>query len=402
MIARTQRGSFLDFGGWAVFLAVLYNTILSVVNAHVMPISNSRVAASEAVIVTACLVYIAFRIRVLPNIFPPLIFLLGAFIGFLIVSLANDTLFIKGIRDVLLIVTFFLMGGLINEKSLIWVFRILSWLVLVFMLVENYATELYVHIFEPALYYANTRGVAEAEYNELGIFAASLGYSGRFSFNISNHRLSSIFLEQVSLGNFSVILAIFLATFWERLKKFDRWFFFLLIPLMIMANDSRAGSILCLVTLLGFFIFPRIPRYVNVIYMPLLIMICYFFFYDPEIIFDKFTDDLTGRIGRTAYFLHEMDLSYFIGGGLDLINKTGDTGYSYIIYTFTIIGLIALWLFSSLTVPQETAGQKRYVHSANMFLFVSLLISGSVLSIKAAALLWVIAGFLYYQKYKEA
>ena len=382
----------------AVLLAVLYNAILSVVNAHVFMVNNSIVVASEVLIVTACLGYIAMRIRALPNLFPPLIFFLAIFLGFIAVSIVNETLFVKGVRDVLLIITFFLMGGLISEKSLITAFKILGWLVLIFMVLENYATEIYAALFKPAFYYANTRGLEEYEFNELGLFNASLGYDNRFSYGfLSSHRLSSIFLEQVSMANFSMILCIFLSAFWTRLKKFDRCFFLTLIPLIILTNSSRTGSALSLIALIGFFVFPRLPRFLNIIYMPLIVMICYFFFYDPDILYDNFNDNLEGRIGRTSYFLHEMDLSYFTGGGLESINKTGDTGYAYLIYAFTVFGLIALWLFSALVVPQNTPEQKRYVHTANLFIFVNLLIGAAILSIKVAAPLWIMAGFMYYK-----
>ncbi len=396
------RQPFLDFGGMAVLLAVLYNAILSIINAHFFTLNASIVVASEILIVVPCLAYIALRIRELPNLFPPLLFFLVAFLGFIIVSIANETLYVKAVRDVLLIVTFFLMGGLITEKSLITAFKILGWLVLIFMVVENYATEIYAALFKPAFYYANTRGLEEYDYNKLGIFNAALGYETRFSYNVSHHRLSSIFLEQVSLGNFAILLSIFLVTFWERLKKFDRTFFCILILLTILTTDSRAGTGICVIVLLGFFLFPHLPRYTNLLYVPIILTLSYLFFYDPYTIDYKFSDDLPGRIGNTLFFLNGMDMSYLTGGSLEQINTTWDSGYAYTIYALTIFGFLALYLFATLVIRQEKPDEKRFVHSANLFLFITLMVSGAVFSIKVAALLWTMAGFVYYKRFAKA
>jgi hypothetical protein len=70
-----------------------------------------------------------------------------------------------------------------------------------------------------------------------------------------------------------------------------------------------------------------------------------------------------------------------------------DSGYAYLIYAGSVFGLIALWLFVSLVVPDLSARQRRVGLFLTLFVFLSLLISGnSTFSIKAAALLWLIVG----------
>lgn len=329
-------------------------------------------------------------------------FMLAMLLCFIIVSVANETLYVKSVRDMLLIAVFFTMGGFITEKSLILSFRILSIVVLAVMVIENFATDLYAAIFKPSVYYLNTRGIEEFEIDDSGLFRASLGYAERFSFGLTPHRLSSVFLEQVSLGNFAMILSIFLLSFWKKLKNLDRTLLFTTVLLIVLATSSRAASIICLAFLIGYFVYPRLPRMTVFLYMPLILLVGAILFYDPKLTTATMSDDLPGRVGNTMYFLSQMDISFLTGGGLADIASTGDSGYGYLIFTTGLLGLLCLWLFTCLSIPQKLADAKQASHAINIYVFVNLLFGASIFSIKTNPLVWIIAGYFYYRQFKKS
>jgi hypothetical protein len=104
-------------------------------------------------------------------------------------------------------------------------------------------------------------------------------------------------------------------------------------------------------------------------------------------------DDLPGRLEKTIKALGSLDMSAI--GGLDALKAPSfaDSGYAYVIYASTILGLLVLWLFVSLVASQNAPRTMRCSLLLNVYVFSSLTISGnSVFSIKTAALLWLLVG----------
>lgn len=394
--------SYFGFGGLLLLAAVFYNTGLAFMNAHGIPVGTLHVALAEAVIVAIALVYIVFKIRTFPSLMPPFLFLIFMICMFLYVSLMNEHFFPKSPRDMVLIAVFFMVGGTISEENVIRTFRFMTAVVFVFLFVENYLTDLYVSLFEPAKYYASTRGIEELDSDDSGLFRNSLGYAGRFSFGfLSSHRLSSVFLEQVSLANFAMVLAIYTSSFWNKIKRWDRVLVFTTTLLIILTNSSRTASMVCMLILVGHFIFPLLPRYTHMLYMPFILLAAAVLFYDPNMNMYTLEDNLAGRVGHTMFQLAHLGASMFTGGSLEKIFRTMDSGYAYVMMTQTIFGLTALWIFCSTIVPPINSANKRFNHGTALYIFVNLLIGAAIFSIKVSAPLWFLAGYLYYSRFKE-
>lgn len=386
-------------GGFILIAATFLNTALAFINAHGFYIGQPHVIFGEILIVLAIAFYVGMKIGAYRNILPPFLFLLAVTCTFLYVSIINESINPKAMRDMVLVVSFFMLGGLVNTGQILNTFRFITASVLLFMIIENYALDAYVTLFRPGDYFASTRGIGESEYNDTGLFIATLGYSTRFSYNfLSDHRLSSIFLEQVSLGNFAILAAIFTSCFWKSLQKGERIFYLLTIPLIIMTTSSRMASVLCFLILIGHFLFPLLPRYSHLLYMPFMIFIGFLAFYDPNLGPVITSDDFHGRVSHTIYLLSILDKGYFTGGTAADITKTGDSGYTYFILMQTILGLIAFWLFSGLCVKPSAPPEKRFLHGAALYIFANMMVSGtSIFSIKTAGLLWVMAGYYFYR-----
>ncbi len=397
---ETGKSSGLNFASLLLFAAVFYNAVLAIINAHVFSIGASYVALAEILIILSGGAYAALHMREMPNIRQSAIFLAFMFAVFIYVSFMNDGFYLKSYRDMLLLAVFFVLGCSVTEKGFVTSVRIVVIAVLAVMLIELFATDLYAALFQPALYYAGTRGIEELSTDSSGLFRNALGYENRFSFGLfGSHRTSSVFLEQVSLANFAMVLAIILCVMWGRLKNFDRFLWGMTVPLIILSNSSRTGSIICLTLLAGYFIFPRLPRYSHLFWIPVILLLSAIFFYDPQFDRQMMGDDLRGRIGLTMHYLSTLDTAYFTGGNISEINRTGDTGYTYLVYTQTILGAIAFWMFLSFCLPPSNAENRKFLHAASLYIGVNLLIGAAIFSIKVSAPLWFAAGYLYHQTY---
>lgn len=392
--ALSSQTENLGLPGWLVILAIVYNAFLAVINAHVMTLGSAHVAASEALILGMVLAFLLFNLKKIPDILPHVLFLLGMCSLSLWVMLTNDTTYVKILRDIFIIVAFMLLGTFLSSQQIIRIFKILMMAVLAVAVVEIFATDLYVLLFEPEQYFYTTRGIEPFAYSDSGLFRNSLGYSSRFSFNfLSEHRISSLFLEQVSLANFAMITLIFMVGFSKVLQKREVLFFLLGSIFLILVNDTRTGALFALAMIPCFYLAPLFPKWIAVTFIPGFLLVSTLLFYDPTQ--TSLTDSFSGRIGFTLYLLSEADLLTLLKGNLAGINDVADSGYSYIIYATTLFGLIIYWLYVSLIVRADAAGSKRCVFALNVFITINLMIGAAIFTIKVAAPMWVMMGYLY-------
>ncbi len=384
-----------------VILAVSYNSFLAIINANVMVLNTHYVALVEIAILLSITGYIALNFNKLVAPLRHLSFFAVMMLLSVMVMLANGEFFPKFIRDMYIIVAFVLLGTVTNEKDIIRIFKILAGITLAVAVIEIFRTNLYVSFFQPAKYYANTRGIAPL--GSSGLFRGAVLSDTRFSFNFfSNHRISSIFLEQVSLANFSMVLSIFVISFWKSLTRKEILFFLLTIVFIILANDTRTGTIFTLALIPGFFVFPHLPRNWNVLIIPAVLIVSALLFYDPSLDRTNWEDDLPGRIGLTLYMIYNIDIQAALTGKLGLdIMLTMDSGYVYVVYASTLLGFFIYWLYTSLLVSSHSKAGKRFAYSTSLFIAVTLMVGAAIFTIKVGALLWLMGGFLYQQNYAD-
>lgn len=376
--------------------AIYYNAGLAFLNAHGLRLTEAHVAVTELAILFATAMFLMFRWgRLGPN----RAFVIASFCVFLFlfvwVTFTNGIVFVRTPREFAIVCMFYLVGTQCPPERMLGAFRSITLVTLAVLLIEGFAVPLYVWLFQPADYFANTRGIEKFSLDDSGLFRNSLGFAGRFSYGLfGQRRLSSVFLEQVSLANFAMVLTIFAVTWWERMKRFDRLLFVVAVVLMILSNSSRTGTALCLLMALGYWIFPKLPKSFYGAAMPALLLVAALLFYRPE---QGFSDTLAGRIGHTVGLLARMDLSDLVTGDVANIARTGDSGYAYLVYATTVVGLAYFWIFLWVLLPAESAMDKRFAFSALLFICVNLMVGAAILSIKVSAPLWMICGCLAAQ-----
>lgn len=370
-------------------LASVYNAALAIVNAHVVPLNFTIAAVCEFSILLAGLLFVLKK-GIYPDDMSILAFLGFAFIFLIHASLAVANPYVDYFRNILIIVCFAMVGSWASAHAVKTAFYVTSALVVLFLVIEVLNLDLYGSILKPALYFENTRGLKQVSYNATDLFANALGFKGRLSFGIIDHRASSLFLEQVSLSNFAGVAIMYLLYFWGQMGRFARLLIALMIPAILLTTASRTMLIFSGVCLAGFFIFPKIPKAWSLLVMPLILFAGLMLItFQP----DASGDNISGRVVLTMRHLLDTDIYSMLGFNANIASSFADSGYVYIIYASTVFGLPLFWLFVSLYPSGITAPQRRLVHALAIFLFLNLMIGATpVFTAKIAGLLWLLVG----------
>jgi hypothetical protein len=379
---------------WAIVglavAAVAYNGLLAILNAHGMTVGRNHVILSELLILAGGGVVI-LSTGPRSGDGAPAALLAFFFLDALVVSLLNSDLFVDFARNAAIVTVFMMLGARIDSKHLNRCFTIAAIIVFAVLLLEMLSVDDYAKLFAPADYFANTRGIAKQNFDQMGLFANALGFDSRFAIlTLMDHRACSIFLEQVSLANFGIVLTMVLACNWRQLSLPNAAFFAGLILLIVVTTASRRALGLILLTPVAVLLSSRLNRNLTLLVMPLTVVIAAFVAMNSS---GVYSDDLPGRLTKTVQALGTLDADAV--SGLRAMSAAGfaDSGYVYVIYASTIFGMLALWLFVSLILAENKPKLLRCSLLLNLYIFCSLTVSGnSVFSMKTAALLWLLVG----------
>ena len=382
---------------------LFYNAGLAFINGHGMRVSTLHVMGVEFLLLAA-IGAAAYPLRsklMTPWLFYSFMFII-IFLGMALVNaFLGQSISPKSARDVFLISAFGILGLIYAQtgSNIVPILRIISIAVIAGLILENFFTTIYTWVFNVASYYENTRGIVDRTLfadTSGGLFVNTQLIEGRFSLGfLTSHRLSSLFLEQTSLANFAIIMGIATSVFWNKLTTKDKVTLLSATLLSVTGTDSRMAFGLMFIVLIMHFVVHAIPRNLNVIYMPALIVLAAFKYYDPYNI-TLTNDDIGGRFTWSLTQLSWIDHIGYLGGRVDEVVHSMDSGYSYVIYSQSIFGMLMLWLFTSFIIPQTSLAAKRFAHMTSAFLAINLMTGPTILSIKAAALLWFIGGYIYY------
>lgn len=379
-----------------VILAVLYNSLLSIVNFYITSVNVSHVMMFELFIlfVSFCLIYYSGLYK--EDILYFLFFLLIVF-SFIFVSFLNDKFFLDATRNLAIILLFSMLGRRIDFILLKKIFLFISVVVFLFLLIEVFNTSLYVDIFHPGLYYNATRGHEIQEWNQSGLAGNTLSFEGRFGFGLfDGARTSSVFLEQTALGNFAVVITVFLTAFYRKINNYEKIMYISLILLVLITSRSRMATALVIFSFFSYFFIVYIPKWVNLLWMPFFIILSFvFYFYNgPGYTMSQLGDTINGRMYHTASLLISFDLDHYFAANVNLLGKYWDSGFSYVINSSGLFMLIGFWLFFYFIFTSKSRESLIVLMLSSLYFYATLSVSGtSAFSIKTAALLWVLIGF---------
>lgn len=373
--------------GVIVIVATLFNAGLAIVNAHGVSISSGTVIASEVVVTAAALLFGIQGHLPAQRVWLTLAGLI------LVFALANG--FGSGgfdpkfIRDVLLIPIFILLGLSSGRRDLIRVILILQVIVVAVMLFEAVRPEDFGHFFSVMSYYISSRGFqAESFWNtDSDLFVSATRPGERFLIEgLGIHRLSSVFLEPVSLGNYCVIVAMVTAALWTSLTRGQRIFILVTEAAILVGCDGRFATVSIAAIVALRFAAPVLPRYSNWFYLPGVLALAALAV--AVLALSPIGDDFPSRTAGSIAALSRMRWKDLMGFSTYFAYQVMDSGISYLVYSQSLIGALVIWTFVALGLPQGDRPSAAMAHAVSLYIALNLMISYSVFSIKTAALVW--------------
>lgn len=369
--------------------ATTYQAFLALINAHLFRMSTTLVGVAEFFIYLACVVVLIRRIR--PEIVVTAIMI--ATYLFVLAILRNEV-DLRGFRDVMIPILFYWLGR--NVSNIHYADRILKivvFIVLFFAFFELFFLDWYGRLFDIFSYYVNLGSYTVSTNSTTG---SMLGLNGIRPEGIGrtilptvfgNHRISSVFLEPISLGNFSVIVAA-----WGLSKHREEYremlFFVGAAILMIALADSRYGMITVAV-LCVFRLLPLGRSQIVVSMLPLLgilmLVLIGLFYQGP------YADDIIGRLYGSGHVLLKFNAKMVLG--LTGFNRFfGDMGYASMLTRDGILLCIFLWFAFWMIRMQDARGDRFRAYIA-IYIALILTVSGtSLFALKSAGILWFLVG----------
>jgi len=394
-LARTPASAFRLVDRLAptfVMAALLFNFALCFLKTRGLPIGQVQVIVSEVVILAAA------GLIVLPTASRPTLtffLLVGAYLGFL--RYFNPYLDLKIGIDVAIPVIFWVLGEKYGDtKGADRLVISATVIVLIVGAFEWFALDEYQKYFDIFQYYVDkgSADLSQANVNGTKLFVSGIRPSGegREVFpGLGNHRNSSIFLEPIGAGNFGAVIF-----FWamHRFRSAPRLNLALIVAaaVIIVLADTRLGAILCVVGLISTVI-PILRRpfmlFLLPVVMPLLIL------YVTAVHSNGSVDNsFMGRIYSSGRLMADWGPLQWMALQPSLI-AAFDSGYGYFLSNFGVIASLLLWMFAVRRTGLPSTGG--FGVATALYVALSMCVTGSVLSIKTAALVWFLNGVLSHE-----
>lgn len=369
---------------------VLFNPALAVVNANLVGLNGAIVAALQAGLVAGALTLGIVGAQRLPVRW--LLVAAVLVICNLVLGLARDAFNPKYLGDVLTIPAFLCLGARLQRRDIVRLLVGLQLLIAAVGVWELLAPEAYAFVLDPRSYYINTRGFADENFWAGGsLFVSAVRGEGRYLLSWTEfHRGSSLFLEPVSLGNWTTLVTVLLAAFWNDMGRVSRTVLIACNVVSLCVCDGRLALVTNLILIAALPALRLAPSRLAAL-IP-------FAFGLSVLALAQFGllggggDDFTGRLSYSLKVLQETTLAGVLGG--EPVEWV-DAGYSYLIQTQSLLVALGLWLVLMLSDFGEDAAARRLKFGAAIAITLCLSVSFSIFSVKVSGLLWAALGCLW-------
>jgi putative polymerase len=364
---------------------LLFNLVLAIANAQGFPIREIHVIAAELLLVGMAFLLIWNR----GEVFYVIAAALGGWLVFaMVMRMQFDP---KVLRDAFIPILFYLLGRyhgspesgdrLVNAAiALVLAGALFEWLFL----------DAFLRHVDVIGYYV-ARGSVEASQagDEPGLFISGLRFEGRTLLPfLGEHRVSSVFLEPVSLGNFGPIVFA-----WVLMRDRHRPLALVvktaIIMYLLVLGDARFGIYLCAAVVLAYLAAPVVRP--GLVFAAPFLAIVGLLTYAGMNVGAPWDNSITGRFLFSGQLLSTLDIGQAMGLSRTTVDFV-DSGYATMLSQFGLFGATGMWALYVFGAPAETPDSWRYKLFVCLYLILLLSISTSLLTIKTAALLWFLAG----------
>ncbi|EJW10336.1 putative surface polysaccharide polymerase [Rhodovulum sp. PH10] len=368
-----------------VIAALTFNQVLAFVNASITPVTPLYVMAAEVLILAAAASLVWNRSESLY----PLSVALAAWLVFAMTM--RFQLDPKVLRDAFIPVLFYFLGRRCGTPEVCDRLVALSIAVVgAFAVIEWAFLDTYIRWVDILGYYL-AKGSTEVlpGGDGPGLFTSGIRFEGRTLLPfLGEHRVSSVFLEPVSLGNFGAIAFAWLLL---RCRAYG-WAFFgwsALVLVILILGDARFGIYLCAGAAAIYLVAPLVRP--GLVFVVPFVLVVGLIAYASALSGVAWDNTLTGRFLLSGQLLLTLDGWQSLGLAPTDVNFV-DSGYATVLSQFGLFGAAGLWATYVFGTPAATPAARRFKLFVCFYLILLLSISTSFSTIKTAALLWFLAG----------
>lgn len=367
----------------------LFNFFLCFVNTLVFDVSIPMIIACEIALVGLSVAYGFFKINRAKLYWLGILAVQLALM--LILSLARDEFLMKPIRDMIIMPVFMVLGlsaARLKVTPMLFALGIFAFIVAMW---EGFALDQFTEYFNIRKYYVDKGVMTEEQFSQANLIVSGFRPNESFLLDLPFHRLSSVFLEPVSLGFLGFITGLYFVAIKRNISATTFVMGLILSYALIMISDARMAFMSLTLMLIIRPVVARIDHRFAALVFPSILIIA-LIIYVTEI-FGTTGEGIGWRVDDSMNRLAKMDFDLFIG----LSAKTHFAEDSALLKLFQfqgILGVLLFWLAPIFFMRRMAEEPRIYLFGITIFLSFGFIISSAILTIKTAALLWFLYGYL--------
>ncbi len=378
---------------------LFFNFLLCFVNTNITGITPAIIILCEVMFTGAAVILGFYRIDRIKLFW---LVILGLQVGLIVMlTVFKGEFLVKPLRDVMIMPIFVALGLAayrINfSKILLW----FSIIITAIALCEAFLTQGYLSLFNLRDFYI-AKGLIDSEVQNtaLDVFGSGERPGGRFLLDLPGvHRISSVFLEPVSLGFYAMISGIY---FLAAKDGISRKTFFIGLGLsffLIWLSDARMALGTLVITLALRPVFARLDHRLSILVFPLLLLLAYAV--DIFHLMDQTGEGMGARFHSTMDLLAGLNFEILLGSAKFEHGFVMDSGLGDILNDQGLLGLLLFWLppiFFLKAMPQEA---RIYLFGLCLYIAFGMLLTQAFFTIKTAALMWFCYGYLISRNLRD-
>jgi len=353
-------------------------------------ISVPMIIACEIVLIGMAMAYGCFQIDRL-KLFWLVVFAVQAVL-IIILSLARDEFLMRPFRDMMILSIFLILGLSSKQLNPVKMIMIISPIMVIAALYEAFFVESFVKIFDIRQFYVEKGVLGDDYFTPLNLSASGMRPNQRFLLDIPGiHRVSGVYLEPVSLGFYGFIIGLFFVSLRNDLSRLTYIIGLIFAYFFIWISDARMafGSLTLMVFLRPFL--ARIDHRFAAAIFPFIFALCTVIYLSGFL--DTAGEGLGARVLDTMKRLSTVDFMMIIGL-TDSQLFTEDSAFAKLLFNQGVLGFLLYWLAPIFFMRRLPEQAKIYLFGLSLFLSFGFMLSSAIFTIKTAALLWFLYGYL--------
>lgn len=382
-----------------IFLCIYFNFFLCFINSQIAAVPVLAIILCEMALVGAAIFVGMLRLDRLKIYWIVILCLQITLISSL--SIIRQEIMMKPLRDIMIVPVFVILGLSANRIDFSRIFLWLGMSILTIALWEAFFTDSFLSLFNIRDYYVS-KGVMRDDFNitERPLFVSGERPDGRFLIDMPHlHRISSVFMEPVSLGFFAAIMGIYFVAEKNSLPKKIYISGLVISVLLIWLSDARMALGALILTLLCRPIFLRLNHHAGLLILPFILLLS-FALLSADIL-DLDGEGLGARLLWSLTLLQNTNVEVLTGISGYAEQFVADSGMAYILNDQGLLGLLLYWLPPFLFMRRLPASARIFIFGIGIYLAFGMMLSQAFLTIKTAALLWFSYGYLISRDLKK-